>query len=85
MGYSWHEPSASPSTVAAVLGVTVIERHITIDRTMYGSDQSASITPKGLTELVGGIRSIEQAVQGSKVKKMLGIEKDIAKKLRENL
>ena len=86
VGYSGHEKGGLSISYAAVaLGASSIERHFTLDRTMYGSDQSASITTKGLTELVGGIRTIEQAIQGSKVKKILDIEKDIAKKLRENL
>ena len=86
VGYSGHEKGGLSISYAAVaLGATSVERHYTLDRTMYGSDQSASITSKGLTDLVGGIRSIEEAVQGSKVKKILSIEKDIAKKLRENL
>jgi N-acetylneuraminate synthase len=52
VGYSGHEPSVSPSIVAAALGASVIERHITIDRTMYGSDQAASLEENGLRQLV---------------------------------
>jgi len=51
VGYSGHEPSVSPSIVAASLGAVVIERHVTIDRTMWGTDQSASLEPNGIKQL----------------------------------
>jgi N-acetylneuraminate synthase len=59
IGYSGHEKGIGPSLVAAAMGACVIERHITLDRTMPGSDQLASLEPSELTELVRGIRNIE--------------------------
>ena len=84
VGYSGHETGVAISLAAASLGATSIERHITIDRTMYGSDQAASLEPAGLRQLVGSIRKIEQAF-GDGVKKILDDEVPIAEKLRENL
>ena len=52
VGYSGHEKGISVSVAAAVLGATSIERHISLDRTMYGSDQSASLEPKGFGSLI---------------------------------
>jgi len=60
VGYSGHEPNAiSVSVPAVVLGASSIERHITIERTLYGHDQSSSLEPNGLTHLVSTIRNIE--------------------------
>jgi len=84
VGYSGHEVGLAISYAAAALGVTSIERHITLDRAMYGSDQSASIEPMGLRQLVGAVRKIEQAM-GDGEKKMLEAELPIAIKLREHL
>jgi N-acetylneuraminate synthase len=81
VGYSGHEPSVSPSIVAACLGATSIERHITLDRAMYGSDQAASLENKGLEELVNVIRKIP-AVIGNKEKNIFECEIEVAKKLR---
>ena len=61
VGYSGHEVGLQISLAAVALGATSIERHITIDRTMYGSDQSASVEPGGLIKLVRDIRIIEKA------------------------
>ena len=72
------------SYAAAALGITSLERHITLDRTMYGSDQSASVEPNGLRQLVGAVRKIEKAL-GDGVKRVLEAEVPIAKKLREHL
>ena len=81
IGYSGHEEGL-PSTVAAVaLGACVIERHITLDRAMWGSDQAASIAPIGLIRLLNHIRSVEQAM-GDGCKKVYESEKPIMKKLR---
>ena len=61
VGYSGHEKSGlAISYAATALGATSIERHFTTDRTLYGSDQSASITPEGMSRLVGGIRVIKK-------------------------
>lgn len=87
VGYSGHEKSGlAISYAAATLGATSIERHFTLDRTMYGSDQAASISPEGLKRLVGGIRQIELALSGmGEEKKILDIELSVAKKLREHI
>lgn len=81
VGYSGHEPSVSPSIVAASLGAVVIERHITLDRTMYGSDQSASLEEAGLRSLVNSIRKIP-SVLGDGVKRIAPGEDTVASKLR---
>jgi len=83
VGYSGHEPSVSPSVVAVCLGATSLERHITLDRSMYGSDQSASLEGKGLAELISIIRKIPiVAGNENEEKKILDCEKEVAKKLR---
>tara|TARA_B100000963_G_scaffold359111_1_gene385469 strand:- start:962 stop:1804 length:843 start_codon:yes stop_codon:yes gene_type:complete len=84
VGYSGHETGLAISLAAAALGATSIERHITLDRGMYGSDQSASLEPAGLRQLLGGIRKIELSL-GDGVKKFTDEEKKVAKKLREHL
>ena len=61
IGYSGHEAGLTTTYAAVALGACAIERHITLDRTMFGSDQSASIEPQGMSQLVKGIRAIEQA------------------------
>jgi len=81
VGYSGHEPSVSPSVVAVTLGATSLERHITLDRSMYGSDQSASLENKGLVELVNIVRKIPVII-GSREKKIFECETQVAKKLR---
>jgi N-acetylneuraminate synthase len=84
IGYSGHEVGLAVSYAAAALGITSLERHITLDRAMYGSDQSASVEPRGLRELVGAVRKIEQAMGDGK-KRIIDAEIPIAKKLREHL
>ena len=84
VGYSGHESGLAISYAAAALGITSLERHVTLDRSMYGSDQSASIEPSGLRQLVGGIRKIERAMGDGK-KKILDEEIVIAEKLRAHL
>lgn len=82
VGYSGHESGLAISYAAAALGITSLERHFTLDRTMYGSDQSASLEPNGLAMLVGAIRKIELAMGDG----MLRYDKDEianAMKLRE--
>ena len=81
VGYSGHEPSVSPSVIAVTLGATSLERHITLDRSMYGSDQSASLEQRGLEELVATVRKI-LIVIGNEDKKIFDCEIDVAKKLR---
>jgi N-acetylneuraminate synthase len=85
VGYSGHESAASLICVAAVLqGVTSIERHITLDRSMYGSDQAASLEPEGVHRLVRDIRALDVIV-GDGEKKIWNSEKSAMKKLRERL
>lgn len=84
VGYSGHEVGLAVSYAAAALGITSLERHITLDRAMYGSDQSASIEPPALRSLVGAVRKIEQAMGDGK-KYVLDSEVPIAKKLRGHL
>ncbi len=86
VGYSGHEKSGlAISYAAAAQGITSLERHFTTDRTLYGSDQAASITTEGFARLVGGVRLIEKAFNKSEKKVILDIEKPVAKKLREHL
>ena len=81
VGYSGHEIGL-PTTVAAVaLGACVIERHITLDRAMWGSDQAASIEPGGLRRMVKYIRVVEQAL-GDGIKTVYESEKNSLEKLR---
>lgn len=84
IGYSGHEVGLAVSYAAAALGITSLERHITLDRSMYGSDQSASIEPRGLEQLVSAVRKIEKAM-GDGQKRILKSEIPIAKKLRVHL
>jgi N-acetylneuraminate synthase len=84
VGYSGHEVGLSVSYAAAAMNITSLERHITLDRSMYGSDQSASVEPSGLRNLVGAVRNIEKAM-GSGVKKLIDDEIPIAKNLRQHL
>ena len=86
VGYSGHEKGGlAISCAASALGITSLERHFTTDRTMYGSDQSASLTPKAFKELVESVRKIEKAINGDKTKEILEIEKSVAKKLRSHI
>lgn len=85
VGYSGHETSGYLVCVAAVLlGATSIERHITLDRSMYGSDQAASLEPEGLYRLVRDIKALD-VILGDGVKRIWDSEKPIMKKLREIL
>lgn len=81
VGYSGHERGLLPSLLAATMGATTIERHITLDRTMYGSDQAASLEPDGLRRLVRDIRNIP-VMTGDGEKIFLDAERPIAEKLR---
>ena len=81
IGYSGHESSVSPSIIAATLGACAIERHITLDRAMYGSDQSASLEPHGIETLVAQIRKIS-VVMGDGTKRVTDAEKINENKLR---
>ena len=84
VGYSGHENGLAISVAASALGISSLERHITLDRTMYGSDQAASIEPNGLKSLVQQVRKVEKAMGNGK-KVFLDSEKLIAKKLRAHI
>jgi N-acetylneuraminate synthase len=81
IGYSGHEVGLLPSLVAVVLGAEVIERHISVSRSIYGSDQSASLERRGLELLVRDCKSIKSVI-GNGRKSINEIEKEVAKKLR---
>lgn len=83
VGYSGHESMGYLICVSAVLlGASSIERHITLDRSMYGSDQAASLEPQGLERLVRDIRSIDK-ILGDGVKRIWPSEIPVMKKLRD--
>ena len=83
VGYSGHEKSAYLVCVCAVmLGATSIERHITIDRTLYGHDQAASLEPLGLRRLVRDIRTVDK-ILGDGKKRIWDSELETVKKLRQ--
>lgn len=84
VGYSGHETGLVISYVASALGISSIERHITLDRAMYGSDQAASLGPPGLKTLVKEVKKIPR-ILGDGVKRVIEDEVPIAKKLREHL
>ena len=84
VGYSGHEVGLAVSYAAAALSITALERHITLDRAMYGSDQASSVEPAGFRMLVGAVRKIEKAMGDGK----LGYnekEISIAENLRQHL
>lgn len=81
VGYSGHEAGTLVSTCAVAAGATSIERHITLDRTMYGSDQKASIEPYELCKLVKDIRDAEK-IMGTGEKVLTAAEEEVKKKLR---
>jgi N-acetylneuraminate synthase len=81
VGYSGHEVGLVISAVAVAMGASLVERHITLDRAMWGSDQSASVEPGGLQRLVKYIRVTEQAL-GDGVKRVYDSEQPSLKKLR---
>jgi N-acetylneuraminate synthase len=81
IGYSGHESGLAPTWAAVALGATFIERHITLDRNMWGTDHAASIELSGLERLVSQIREVERAI-GDGVKRVYESEIPIRKKLR---
>ena len=84
VGYSGHEVGLAVSYAAVALGATSLERHITLSRAMYGSDQSASVEPAGFRQLVGAVRKIHEALGDGSIQ-MNPKEIPIAKKLRGHL
>ena len=81
IGYSGHEPGIATTFATAVMGAAMIEKHITLDRSMWGSDQAASVEPRGIRRLVEYVRVWEQAL-GDGIKKVYESEIPIQKKLR---
>lgn len=82
IGYSGHEYGLITTMAAVTLGATWVERHITLDRTNWGSDQSSSVEPSGLMKLVKGIRDIEKAMGGNSPREVFGSELSKRKSLR---
>lgn len=82
VGYSGHEVGLAVSYGALIFGATSVERHITMNRAMYGSDQAASVEPSGFKSLVGVIRQMERAI-GDGVKRVYPSELPAMKKLRK--
>jgi N-acetylneuraminate synthase len=81
IGYSGHEVSPIPSVISVALGALAIERHITLDRAMYGSDQSASLEARGLQIMVTNAKNIARLL-GDGIKKITPEEQANAVKLR---
>ena len=81
VGYSGHEVGLVPSAVAVALGACLVERHVTLDRAMWGSDQAASVEPHGIRTLVKYVRVIEKSL-GDGEKKVYDSEQSSLKKLR---
>jgi len=81
VGYSGHETGISSSVAAVALGASMVERHLTLDRAMWGSDQAASLEPNGMQRLLRDIRLVETAM-GDGQKRLLDREKPIMEKLR---
>lgn len=82
VGYSGHEAGLAISLGAAALGITSLERHITLDRTMYGSDQAASLEPAEFRSLVDGVRKIQHAMGDGAIGRSTKEEVPVARKLR---
>jgi N-acetylneuraminate synthase len=85
VGYSGHENGVAVSLAAVMLGITSLERHITLDRTMYGSDQSASLELSGMQRLQGSIKKMLLSLGEPSMGKILEDELQIAKKLRSHI
>jgi len=81
IGYSGHETGIASTVAAATIGACCIERHVTLDRSMWGSDHAASLEPNGLSRVVRDIRLVEQSM-GDGVKRVYEREQPIIKKLR---
>jgi len=85
VGYSGHENGVAISLAAYSLGITSLERHVTLDRTMYGSDQAASLEMTGMKNLVDSIKKMHLAYGTDKLGFITKEEEEIAKKLREHI
>lgn len=85
VGYSGHENGVAVSIGATMMGITSLERHVTLDRSMYGSDQSASLEYSGMKSLIDSIKKIQLSVGENKLGFINEDEKKIAKKLRSHI
>lgn len=81
VGYSGHEPSVSPSIYAYMLGANIIERHITLDRSMWGTDQAASLAPDGM-KMFSSIIKKSSKIFGNGIKKFYNEEKKMLSKFK---
>ena len=81
IGYSGHETGLATTLAAVAMGATFVERHFTLDRAMWGSDQAASVEPVGMAKLVKDIRDVEAAF-GDGIKKVYDSELAPRAKLR---
>lgn len=81
IGWSGHEVGVFTSVAAVALGAKIVERHFTLDRTMWGSDQAASLEPKGFAKMVEEIRTLERAMGSGEIR-MLDCEHEVMRKLR---
>lgn len=81
VGYSGHETGVPSSSASVALGACMVERHVTLERAMWGSDQAASLGPSGITRLVRDLRLVELAM-GDGMKRVFESEKPIIQKLR---
>jgi N-acetylneuraminate synthase len=81
VGYSGHETGIASSVAAAVLGACIVERHVTLDRSLWGSDHAASLEPNGIMRVIRDIRLVETAL-GDGVKTVLPSEIPVMQKLR---
>lgn len=81
IGYSGHETGIASSVAAAVLGACIVERHVTLDRSLWGSDQAASLEPNGIMRVIRDIRLVEAAM-GDGIKTVLPSEVPVMQKLR---
>ena len=81
IGYSGHEMNLTSSVAAVVLGAKIVERHITLDKSQWGTDQKASIEPLGFARLIKDVRTVEDSL-GRPIKKIYPEEQKIMKKLR---
>ena len=85
VGYSGHENGVLISLIATSFGISSLERHITLDRTMYGSDQAASLEPQGMKSLTEGIDKCVLSLGQNKLGYVTKDEEAVAKKLRSHI
>lgn len=85
VGYSGHEDGVVVSLAAVSLGISSLERHITLSRSMYGSDQAASLEPRGMRELVSSLKILIKSYGQEKLGFITAEEEKVAKKLRAHI